>query len=103
MTNQYQTNAYLDIFALDQQFKEAQKEQERQAIKCIVEAKKSKIEAEKTALRAKLEKRKAKMKDFAGKTVVSSFKEGLTGKVAEAAERHLTSKKFEPDLKNPIK
>ncbi|WP_257791478.1 hypothetical protein [Pseudolactococcus paracarnosus] len=43
------------------------------------------------------------MKKFAGQTVVSNLKEGLTGQSAQAAERQLTSRHFNPDLKNPIK
>ena len=44
-----------------------------------------------------------KMKNFAGRTVVSNLNEGLTGQSAQAAERQLTSRHFNPNLKGPIK
>lgn len=99
----YQSNSYLDVSALDQNFMEAQKAQERLAIKSILIAKEAKIKSQKNALTTKLNIQKTKMSDFAGKTVASNFKEGLTGKSAEAADKHLTSKKFDPKLKSPIK
>ena len=101
--NGYQSNVYLNIAALDQGFSEAQKAQERQAIRCILTAKQAKIKARHVKLTAKLKAQKKKMSDFAGKTVTANFKEGLTGKAAQAAEKHLTSKRFDPNLKSPIK
>jgi len=102
MSYETPTNAFLNIFALDQQVKEAIKAQERYAAQSILEAQKSKIKAHGTTLSTKLEHEKEKMKNFAGKTVPSNFKEGLTGKAAEAAEKMLQSKKFDPDLKSPL-
>ena len=43
------------------------------------------------------------MKKFASQTIVSNFKEGLTGKAAEAAETNLKLSKFQPSFNNPIK
>ena len=43
------------------------------------------------------------MSEFAAKTVTANFKAGLTGKAAQAAEQLLSSNKFEPNLKSPIK
>ncbi|MDG4967560.1 hypothetical protein OGZ37_13480, partial [Lactococcus lactis] len=72
--NQYQTNSYLNVSALDQGFKEAQKAQERLAIKSILKAKEAKIKSQNTVLTTQLKAQKTKMSDFAGKTVVSNFK-----------------------------
>lgn len=103
MMNGYQTNPYLNIATLDQAFSEAQKAQERQAILCILNAKKAKIKTRHVKLTAKLKAQKMKMSEFAGKTVTTNFKAGLTGKSAQAAEHLLSSKKFSPNLQSPIK
>lgn len=101
--NGYQTNAYLNIAALDQGFSEAQKAQERLAIQCILKAKQAKIKARHNKLTAKLKKQKTQLSDFASKTVTANLKAGLTGKSGQAAEQLLSSQKFSPLLKSPIK
>ena len=103
MMNSYQTNPYLNMAALDQGLLEVQKAQERQAILCILNAKKAKIKARHVKVTAQLKAQKTKMSEFAAKTVTANFKAGLTGKAAQAAEQLLISNKFDPNLQSPIK
>lgn len=103
MNNYLTQNSYLNTSLLSQQFNEAMKAQERLAIKGIIEAKKSKIRSLGNTLSQELSDQKTKMKDFAGNTVSSNFKEGLSGQAAEAAETYLKSNKFHPNLKSPVK
>lgn len=103
MYSTYGQNPYLNTLLLDQQFSEAMKSQERHAIKAILAAKKSKIKSKGVTVSEKLTMQTRKMKNFAGRTVVSNLNEGLTGQSAQAAERQLTSRHFNPNLKSPIK
>lgn len=103
MNNYYGQNPYLNLSLLDQQFAEAMKAQERLAIKAIIKAKESTIKSKGKTLSTKLTDQTTKMKNFSGQTIVSNFKEGLTGQSAEAAEAYLKSSKCNPNLKSPIK
>lgn len=103
LTNYYGNNPYVNVSILDQQFRETMKEQERLAIKAIITAKKSIIKSKGTELSNQLNNQKNNMQNFAGQTVAANFKEGLTGQAAQAAETHLKSNKFKPNLTSPIK
>lgn len=103
MYETFMNNPYLNPGLLNEQFAEAMKVQERYAIQEILRAKKLSIEMQRKALDKKLDTKKEKMKKFASQTVASNFKEGLTGKAAEAAETNLKLSKFQPSFNNPIK
>ncbi|MDR1568537.1 MAG: hypothetical protein LBS33_07660 [Streptococcaceae bacterium] len=103
MDNTFMCNSYLNAGLLNEQFLEAMKAQERHAIKEILRAKKLSIKSQRTALDTKLDTKQTKMKQFASQTIISNFKEGLTGKAAKAAEAQLKSSKFHPVFHNPIK
>lgn len=74
MMNSYQSNVYLNIAALDQGFSEAQKAQERQAIRCILTAKQAKIKARHVKLTAKLKAQKRRCRTFRAKQSLQILK-----------------------------
>lgn len=102
MYETFMNNPYLNPGLLNEQFAEVMKVQERYAIQEILRAKKLSIEMQRKALDKKLDTKKEEMKKFASQTIVSNFKEGLTGKAAEAAETQLNLSKFQPSFNNPI-
>ena len=96
-------NPVVDINFMNNQFTETMKAQERIAIKAILEAKRVEITAQGMSLSQSLSEQKTEMTDFAGQTIVSNFKEGLSGQSAVAAEESLKTSKFKPELKSPVK
>lgn len=97
------SNPFLDTDFINSQFQEKLKEQERVAIKALLNAKKAEIKTQDVDLTQKLNDKKTEMQNFASQKVVSNLKEGLVGKAAEAAEASLKTSNYQPNLKSPIK
>ncbi|GFH43282.1 hypothetical protein Hs30E_18330 [Lactococcus hodotermopsidis] len=96
-------NPFLDIDFMNNQLIETMKTQERIAIAAILMAKRIEITAQGTSLSQSLSEKKTEMVNFASQTIVSNFKEGLSGQSAVAAEERLKTSSFQPDLKSPMK
>ena len=88
---------------LERQFKEKMKEQERQAIKALIVAKKLLILAKGLDLAAQLQAAALDMKNYASTNYVKNIQGGFEGKAAQAAETHLTQTMQTPSLDSPIK
>lgn len=101
--NYYPTNEYLESSKAGADLLSAHKALERVAIKSILAAKKAKIKEYGSTLTTTLASKETEMADYAGKTLTESFKEGLTGKAADAAKSYLTAEDIKPSLKSPVK
>lgn len=81
MMNSYQTNPYLNMAALDQGLSEVQKAQERQAILCILNAKKAKIKARHVKVTAQLKAQKKRCQSLQLKQLPQILKQGSQEKL----------------------
>lgn len=95
-------NPYIDVAALEKLYKAFMKNQERQAIRSILAAKKQSNQKIGTGLKKTLDDEEDKMKNFASKDLTSDMQDGLEGQAANAASDYLKTTLQKPNLQSPV-
>lgn len=87
---------------LEREFIRLMKEQERQAIKSLITAKKATILSKGEELARSLQDEANSMKKYASKDYVQNIQYGFEAKAADAATTYLTQTLQKPSLNSPI-
>lgn len=87
---------------LEKEFIKLMKEQERQAIKSLITAKKATILSKGKELAKSLQDEANNMKNYASNDYVQNIQYGFEAKAADAATTYLTQTLQKPSLNSPI-